>query len=205
MEKQTHKNESLNFEKVWIMFKETREWMKEQSLETDKKFQATDKKFQATDKKIDKVLTGLKEVQGEVSGIGKSNGEVAEDFFYNGLSGRMQIGNTKFEFIDRNQKRFSKKHNIRDEYDILLTNDKVIVIVEIKYKARKKHVEQLLTRKIPNFRKLFPRYADYKVIGAIAGFTFEDKAQDMAQNNGFYVFTQAGDDISIVSDTIKYY
>ena len=208
MKIQEYKKEDLDFNKVWAMFQETSRQFKEtdkQFKETGRQFKETDKQFKETDKRIDKIYASLKNIGEEVRGIGKSNGEIAEDFFYNGLAGKMQIGNTEFEFIDRNQKRFSKKHNIRDEYDILLTNDNIIVVVEVKYKVRIAHIEKLFSKKIPNFRKLFPRYSDYNIIGAIAGFTFDKNAKETAINNGFYVFSQAGDDISILNNDIKYY
>ena len=160
--------EKLNFDKVWKMFQET----KEQIKETNK----------------------------AINGIGKSNGEIAEDFFFNGLKSTMKIGEIKISFIDRNLERFSKKLQLKGEYDILLSNDSLIVIVEIKYKVRTEDIEELLNKKIPNFRKLFPRYSNFKIQGAIAGLTFEKKSIELGKKYGFYIITQSGENFKYLNE-----
>ncbi len=171
------------------------EWKKEVSeiwklfRETDKRL---DKKFQETDKKI-------KETNKSINGIGKSNGEIAEDFFFNGLISTMKIGDIKINFIDRNLERFSKKLQLKGEYDILLSNDNLVVIVEVKYKVRTEDIEELLNKKIANFRKLFPRYSNFNIQGAIAGLTIEKKAIELGKKYGFYIITQSGENFKYLN------
>jgi len=81
MENQYVSNQELSFEKVWYLIQETNKTLSEkfrevalQSKETDRKFQETDRKFQETDRL-------LKEITGELGGMGKSQGAIAEDFF----------------------------------------------------------------------------------------------------------------------------
>ena len=82
-----NKNE-LNFEKIWLLFQST-----------DKKFQDSERllteMFQETDKKFN-------EIHKELSGIGKSNGQIAEDFFYLALDKSMKILDKDLEYIERN-------------------------------------------------------------------------------------------------------
>jgi thiamine phosphate synthase YjbQ (UPF0047 family) len=47
------------------------------------------------------------------------------------------------------------------EYGILLVNSKDIAIIEVKYKAKVKYVDRLLSKKYTNFKKLYPEYKDY--------------------------------------------
>ncbi len=84
-------------------FKATNKLLTEKFKETDERFKATDEKFKATDKKF-------KDVFGDLGGIGKSNGEIAESFFSTALGQNMQIGKVKFDFIDFNTRR--KRKNI---------------------------------------------------------------------------------------------
>ncbi len=177
--------ENLTFDKVWKMFQETREQFKETDKRLDKMFQETREQIKETNKAI--------------NGISKSNGEIAEDFFFNGLETTMKIGEIEINFIDRNLIRFSKKLQLKGEYDILLSNDNLVVIVEVKYKVRTEDIEKLLNQKIPNFRKLFPRYSNFYIQGAIAGLTIEKKAIELGKKYGFYIITQSGENLKYLN------
>jgi hypothetical protein len=63
--------------------------------------------------------------------------------------------------MDTNLARKNKK--IGDEFDIVMYNGKSLAIIEIKYKAHVKDVERITAQKLPNFRALFPQYAEYPV------------------------------------------
>ena len=173
--------ETLTFEDIKQMFKET-----------DLKFKETDLKFKETDRRF-------KEIQEELGGIGKSNGEIAEDFFYTGLSANMKIGRMEFDYIDRNYKRKHTKSNTEAQYDIILYNDYKVLIVEVKYNFREKYLRDFYNGGLKKFKTLFPQYSEYKVYGAIAAMTFEKNVVQEAENYGFYVFTQNNDNIKIIN------
>ena len=67
----------LNFEKVWLMFKETDKKFKE----TDSRFKETDKEFQETKEELRETGRYIKELSKNLGGIGNSNGYYAEQFF----------------------------------------------------------------------------------------------------------------------------
>ncbi|KPA14834.1 hypothetical protein MHK_004962 [Candidatus Magnetomorum sp. HK-1] len=175
-------NNDIEYQKTWKLLQELIEAGKE-----------TDKRMNKTDQKIDKL-------QKLIGGIGNSNGFVAEDLFYNSFSKMMSIGNMKFEYIDRNVER--KHKGIEDEFDIVLTNSEIIVIVEVKYNFYPNDVEKVLT-KIQNYKALFPLYKNYKFIGAIAGLTIQKETIYKAKKYGFFVVTQEGNDLKILNDKVK--
>ena len=208
----------LNFEKVWLGFQEVREMFRETDKrfqETDKKFLETDKKFLETDKKFletermikesDKLLTEKfldtdrrwKEIQDELGGIGKSNGAIAEEFFYSALENSLQIGKLKFDYIDRNLHR--KRNKTEGEFDIILYNAYKVVVVEIKYNFRMDYLRRFYEEKLKRFRTLFPEYKEYKLYGAIAALTFEKGVINEAENFGFYILSQNNDKVKIVN------
>ncbi|KPA12895.1 hypothetical protein MHK_006873 [Candidatus Magnetomorum sp. HK-1] len=177
-------------------FKESiQESMKESIKEADRRMEGTDRQINKVSKSIDK----LKKT---VGGIGNSNGYVAEDLFYNSLKKNMSIGNITFDFIDRNMERTHK--GLTDEFDIILTNSNLLVIVEVKYNYHPNDVEAVL-KKIKNFRKLFPLYNDYKVFGAIAGLTMSPKTINLAKKYGFFVLAQEGNKLKILNDNVSEY
>jgi len=208
-------SEIFTFEQVWFLFAETNKkfqeterllkensieterLLKERALETDKKFQETDKKFKETDKKFQETDRKLKEVVQELGGIGKSNGAIAEDFFYSGLSKTMSVGGMTFNMIDRNFHR--KKGSTEAEYDIVLYNDYKVLVVEVKYLVKKEHLLRFYENGLKKFRFLFAQYKDFKLYGAIAGMSFEKDCIKEAQEFGFYVLTQNNESLKLLN------
>jgi len=219
-------NNDIEYEKTWKLLqelieagKETDKRMKEtdkRMKETDKRMKETDKRMKETDKKLHELIEAGKEtdkkmnktdikidkLQTLIGGIGNSNGFVAEDLFFNSFSKKMSIGNTTFDYIDRNVER--KHKGLEDEFDIVLTNSDVIVIVEVKYNFHPNDVEKVVV-KIKNYKALFPIYKNYKFMGAIAGLTMPKKTIDEAKKYGFFVVTQEGDDLKVLNDHVMEY
>ena len=192
--------------------KETDQRMKvtdQRMKETDQRMKETDQRMRVTDQKLHEMIEAGKEtdkkidkLQTLIGVIGNSNGFVAEDLFFNSFSKKMAIGNTKFECIDRNVER--KYKGLKDEFDIVLTNSEVIVIVEVKYNFHPNDVKEVLL-KIKNYKTLFPAYKNYKFIGAIAGLTMQNRTIDEAKKYGFFVFTQEGNDLKLLNDKVMEY
>ncbi len=182
--------ETYTFEKVWqtinelaIQNKETERILKEKSLESEKRWKESEKRW--------------KEIQEELGGIGKSNGAIAEDFFYSALEKSMSVAKLNFDYIDRNFNR--KRNQIQAEYDIILYNDYKVLIVEVKYNFKKKYLLEFY-QSLKKFKSLFPEYKDYKLFGAIAAMTFEKEALDEAKDFGFFILTQNNQDVKILND-----
>ena len=213
-------DEEPTFKKVWFMFQTlhkemqaTKEIMKASSLETDKKFQESrdllsqsslesEKKLQETERILKQQM---KEVRQEIGGIGRSQGEVAERYFFHAIKKNMQLLHIDLREIERNLNRYRKELDLREEYDLVLTNTDVLVVVEIKYKFRKMEVEKFYERKLPNFRLMFPERKNYQIIGAIAGFAFEKECIELATQYGFLVLTREGKHLEILNENIKLY
>jgi len=197
--------EEITFAELKELFKETREMIRELSKANAELSKAnaelskssaeaskeTDKKFQETDRMI-------KEISAELGGIGRSNGQIAEDFFYTALANTMQINNLKFDFIDRNTIR--KRNNTAAEYDIIMYNDYKVLIVEVKHNFKYNYLRDFYNR-IKKFRILYHEYKNYKIYAAIAAMTFENDALKEAKEYGFYILTQNNQNIQILNPT----
>ncbi len=182
----------LNFEKVWLMFQETNKQfqeLKEQSKETDQRMQETDRKMQETDRKIDK----LARLYGNVS---ENSKDVAEEFFKRGLETKNEIFGIKYKQVDHLE-RITKK--LKGEFDIVLHDSEYIIVIEVKYKLHPNDIEDFVTRKLPNFKKLFHEYAGKKVIGGVAGMSVSNDSSNLAQKHGLLVLTQAGENIALLN------
>lgn len=142
----------------------------------------TDEQMKHTDDRLDK----LRELIGN---MGRNQGDVTEEFFYNSLAEQPHLGSIHFDDIAKiEQKRRGKTE---EEYDIVMTNGNAIGIVEVKYKAHANDLEKL-ERKMRNFKKLFPVYENYKLYGAIASFHIYEEAKQEALKRGFFVLQRSG-------------
>jgi len=173
--------------------RQTDEQMKrtdEQMRQTDEQMKRTDEQLKRTDEKLERMGVTL-------GGIGRNQGDVAEEFFYNSLIKDLHLGGIAFEDITKNMEKHRGK--IQEEYDLFLTNGKAIAVIEVKYKA---HINDLdkLDRKVANFKKLFPIYKDYDLYGGIASFNFNDDAKQEALSRGYFVLQRSGDVVCTESD-----
>lgn len=162
--------------------KKTDEQIKEMQKEIEASQKRTSEQMRLTDKKLAKASELL-------GNIGRNQGDVAEEFFFNSLAEDTHLGPIKFEDITKNNHK--QRGNIQEEFDLFMTNGNAVGIVEVKYKAHQADLNKL-ERKMRNFKKLFPIYASYKLYGAIASFHINDDAKKEALERGFFVLQRNG-------------
>ena len=163
--------------------------------ETDKQFkqlQAETAKSQAETGKQLRILTE------QVTGISKSNGLFAEDYFHNSF----KIDDLNFfgEHFDKVIR--GKGTIVNDEYDFVLINGKTAGIVEVKYKARKDDIEKAL-KKPDTFRINFPEYQNHKIYLAIAALSITETLENECKKQGLAVIKQNGDKIIVYDKNLK--
>jgi len=159
-----------------------------------KKMEEYNKQFNLRDEKIQKKMDKLNELFG---GLSNNIGEVAEDLFLSSFEQEMSLGLMTFDYIDTNVKRLTKK--LKEEYDIVLTNDHSKLIVEVKQKFHPNDIDKLL-RKMSNYKILFPGDKMYKLYGAVAGMTMPDETIARAKEHGLFVIKQQGSTLKILND-----
>ncbi|MDR2973054.1 MAG: hypothetical protein LBU83_14210, partial [Bacteroidales bacterium] len=70
--------------------------------ETDKQFKETDRRFKETDKKVDKMCERIDRLGEHLGGISNSNGDMAEEYFFNTLNRDKKFANETFDRMKRN-------------------------------------------------------------------------------------------------------
>lgn len=96
------------------------------------------------------------------------------------------------------------KGKLQDEFDLVMYNGHAIGLVEVKHKVHPSDIEKLVAGKLPNFKKLFPQYADFDFYLGIAGMSFPTEAIEMAEKAGLAVLRQKGDVLLMNTDLRKY-
>ncbi len=176
---------NLTYEQLIVLFQEDRKELAE-----------IRKSMAETDKQIKELGVKINEQGININGIADSNGMVAETLISNTLEKSLFLNGWSFDYAEINVKKYIKKLEIRDQFDLILGNDNLVAIVEIKYKLRKETVLDVVDRKIPNYKKLFPNETRH-IVGVVAGMSIDSQTIETAREKGIYAITLSGDQIKV--------
>jgi len=208
-----------DFDKVWLMFQETRELLSESSQDTDKKFQETDRKFQATDLKFqdtdkkfqdtdkkfqdtDKKFQATDKNIKELANLFTTQwGKLIESLVEPSCVKLFQERGVPIEQSFQNVK--AKRGRKEMECDIVLVNSDELVVVEVKTTFRPGYVDEF-TEKLARFKSFFPQYHDYKILGAVASLKYEGQSDKYAYRNGLFVLRSTGEGIIKILNDKKF-
>jgi hypothetical protein len=219
-------NKEFTSADIWAMFAETNR----RFMETDRKFMETDHKFAETRELFDKLdikannrsaeldrkfaetrelfdKLGIKadNINTRVEGIAKSNGLFAEEYFFNSLGQNMEFAGIHFNDISygevfKRRKDMPDGSRLEDQFDIVMRNGSAVAIIEIKYKADSDHVKDIATRKVKNFRILFPEYKDFGIYLGLGSFSFNRYVINKAKEYGVGLLKQVGETVEYKTD-----
>ncbi|GHV89224.1 hypothetical protein AGMMS50267_15840 [Spirochaetia bacterium] len=206
-EKITDEGILAGFKELKDLFKETDAQFKERFKETEaqfkERFKETEAQFKETDKKIAEMSETVKKMSKELGGIGNNNGAFAEEYFVNALDDKKMFAGQKFDELERSMK--AKDGNLKDEFDIVMYNGVAVAIIEVKYKVHENDLEKLVTKKVQNFRELFPYYRNYKIYLGIGSMSFYANVLEKAKKLGIGILKQKGETIEIDADNVTAY
>lgn len=148
----------------------------------------TDEQILELKESLGKTIERLDRIGRQLADLGLVQGEVAEDLFYRNIQYLFKDRNIAFSSIKRNLK---KKGTA--EYDIVAANSNVVLVVEVKNKLQKRMIDSFINKRIPNFKKVFPQYSNYKLLGGIGALVVRDEIGRYAEKSGLYVLTQTSD------------
>jgi len=150
----------------------------------------------------------IKAMQREIGGISKSNGELAEEFFYNSLKETMTFAGIHFDVISDKfggRRILPDKTEIKAQFDIVLHNGDSLALIEAKYKADLEDVKEIVEKKVPNFRLLYPKYAECKLYLGIGSMVLKDRVVQEAEKLGIGLMGQRGDAVEYKTDWVRAY
>jgi hypothetical protein len=185
------------------------EALQKSQLETEEQLKRTDEQLAKTDAQLasfiarqEKGEVQLAETKRILSGIGINLGNVAEEFFANSLQKNKKLGKVKFDAVALQLK--GHKGKVQDEFDVVMYNGNSVGLVEVKHKVHPADVEQLMTRKLPNFKALFPAYSSADFYLGIAGMSIPQEVIEIAENEGIAVLRQVGDVLAMNENLKKF-
>ena len=150
----------------------------------------------------------VKEVSEQLGGMSNSNGDFAEEFFYNSLKQTMSFAGIHFDTISDKfggTRIMPDKTERKAQFDIVLHNGKAIALIEVKYKANLKDVREMVEKKVPNFRLIYPQFAKYKLYLGIGSLVLKDRVIQEAKKLGIGLMEQRGDAVEHKTRWVRVY
>ena len=128
----------------------------------------------------------INDLRVQLGDLGLVQGEIGEELFYRNLKCVFKKRGIEFNRVRRNLRR----RRDDPEYDIVATNGRQVLVVEVKNKLKKNHVDNFLEDQLPEFKRLFPEYKDKELWGAVGGLVVKDEVARYAERKGLFVLTQ---------------
>ncbi|MCL2435569.1 MAG: hypothetical protein FWD09_05460 [Lentimicrobiaceae bacterium] len=182
--------------------KESDRQYKKEREESDRRFKEEreegNRLFNERMKLLDEKMAKTNE---QIGGISRSNGEFCEEYFVNAFEKNPTFLGEKFDHVQASLKPYPVVV-LNDQYDLVLSNGKTVVIIEMKYKAGTNDVGRMF-RKLESYRANYPMHKDYKIYLGLASFSFSDDVRKRADEMGVILIQQQGEKIEIISETIK--
>jgi hypothetical protein len=204
---------TATFETVWAALQETDRMIKEQSAKSEKEFAEIKQMMKETDrlqkenirerkKSSTEFDKRMKEMEKQVGGIANSNGDMAEEYFYNAFRKNKTFVNETFEKVIRN--RVIKNGIWEAEFDILLLNGKSVVIIEVKYRAKQDNISiKKLVSRIEPFKALFPDYKAHTVYLGVAAMSSDKRLANRLRRNGIATIHQEGKKMVVYDQEVR--
>ena len=174
-----------------------------QQVKTDRQMARTDQQMARTDLQMARTDRKLEKIGDMVGCLSNNTGFFAEEYFYESLArGEKILMGEKFDKLIKSKIMEDDDNKTKGELDIILINGKCLVIVEVKFRVRDKHVDKAL-KKIKPFRERFPEYQNHKVYLGLASMVFDETIEAKCKENGIAVIKQVGGDVVIYEENLK--
>lgn len=158
---------------------------------TDERLAGTNAQLAETDVQLTKLETKIDRLAEMYGDDPDHPNSVAEQFYFDLFKDDLMLQGIHFDAIDKGFTR--AHHGLWESFDILLSNEEDVFIIEVEHEAQRKDLERLTHRKFANFRKLFPEYGKHNHYLGLASFYMDDATAESALQQGVTVLRRKGD------------
>ena len=181
-----------------------------QMQETDRRMQETNRRMQETDRYLQETARRQRETNMQIKETERVIKELSTRFtsqsghIIEGLMEPSAIKMFQQKGYDinrcwKNFKKYSKSAGRKLEVDLLLLDDEIAIIVEVKISCTHKDIEHFIEQ-MHYFKEVCPEYADKEIMLAIAAVNFERNSDQFAHEQGLFVIRVSNDDIFALDD-----
>jgi len=174
-------------EEIWAILREVAQSQKE----TDIKFKEYVAENEIRSREIDKKV---KEMTASIGRLGNKLGDFVEEMVRPAAVRLFREQGIDVHEVHRGVS--SKRNGEGIEVDLLVVNDNDVVAIECKSTLSIDDVNEHVIR-LEKLKRLLPRFADSRVMGAVTGMVIPDNVAAYAYKQGFFVIAQSGDHLLI--------
>ena len=199
------------FEDAWRMLQETSRLLKEQSQETDRRFQENERRaqeaerraqeaerrFQENESRSRETDRRLRKLDKQIGRLGNRLGDFVQEMVAPSVVQLFAERGLQVHQLARNVQ--AKRNGQAMQIDLMVLNDDAVILVEVKSALSVDDVNEHLQR-LAGFKTIFPRYADARVMGAVAAMVIPDNVASYAYHQGLFVLGQRGETMQILND-----
>ncbi len=194
---------------IWVILREITQVQKELQ-EGHKKFQEDNKEFQKWQKELKEDSKALRLAQQQtereikatnasIGRLGNRLGEFVEEAVRPSAVRLFRERGLDVHEVQQNVS--AKREGEGIEIDLLVINDKEMVVIECKSNLGLDDVNDHLDR-LEKIKRLMPRYKDYRISGAVAGMVIADNVATYAIRKGLYVIGQNGEHLELRNEAV---
>ena len=185
IKQEEHENE---LKETWRIVRENSVQMKESREEFDKRMKESDKQIKEM---FAETNATIRRVSVEFLGV---TGHMVEGLVSSSVEKIFKEAGFDLHDSGKNLKRELPPDNRQMEVDAMLSNESVVVPVEVKEHFTKRKVKRWL-HKMETFREFFPECADKEVLAAVAAINYEAGAAELVHEEGLLVIRVSSEDI----------
>jgi len=154
------------------------------------------------EKTLKETSLAVKELSRNIGGISNSNGEMAEEYFYNSFKADTTFANEKFDRVEKNAK--ATRDGIEAEFDIILVNGKSAAVIEVKYSAKPDNIQiDNLIERVDIFKKLYPEHKNHNIYLGVAAMSFKSGLETKLHKAGIATIKQIGKKMVVFDKNVK--
>jgi len=164
--------------------------------------------YEAYLRETEKTDARIKELNNLYGGMGESNGRFSETYIYSSLKKTRSFGGIEYQDIQKTRRRRKKTTDStkrEGEFDIYMYNGSSVALIEVKYRVRKKDVDDLINRKMVNFKSLYPEFNGYNFYLGLAGMSIDDDVENQARAKGIGLLKTQGNELEIYDKNLTVY
>ena len=192
--KQMRKNERIakeEFKELRALMKENAEHLKETERALSERFEETDHMLKETGRLINMNAERIKALDTKFF---SQAGHIIEGLMEPSAMRLFKEAGYDIDRCTKNYKRHIKATGRKAEYDVILLDDTIAIVVEVKINCTKADVDHFIVQ-MGMFRELFPEAANKEVMGAIAAVNYDRESDIYAHDEGLFVIRVHDDDI----------
>lgn len=195
------KSKSPSWDELREMMRNTQKFIDQTNLqmqETDRRMKETDQLIKETGEIVKETSRQMKETDRKFKELSNqfssTTGHIIEGLMEPAAIRLFQEKGYNVNRCWKNFKRYEKASGRKLEVDLLLLDDEIAIIVEVKTNCTRRDIDHF-TNQMTFFKEVCPEYADKTILLAVAAINYDRDAKQHALLEGLLAITASDNDI----------